>query len=576
MLRMQWVHFWLASLLGLCGILFFLAQRETQAQTLIAVNQLGYRPQDPKLAFITESFSGPFEVIDVSTNKSVYRGKVRPIGFKDANSGDVTFTLNFSDLAKPGRYQVWLQEASSLSPEFEIKGLVYQEALTTALQSFYFQRCGTDVGERTAWGHPVCHREPAAFFSDQGRVKDVGGGWHDAGDYNKFVPTTAVSIAFLLYAYEHKRESFRDGQLAIPERANGVPDILDEARWALAWLLKMQNDQGGVYHKVSIKKWTGEHLPHTEKDRQFIFDVSSASTADFAAVTALAARLFEPWDRPFAQLLLRSSLRAWEFLQQNPSIVPVGGFKNPAGVEGGEYGDTQDSDERLWASVELYRTTGSNQFHSYFLGNYKLIGAMNAVSWQRVQNFAHTSYLRLPTPSLDLPARGFIIGSLMRYSDNLLLRLEQSGYRFVLASDEYYWGSNSVAMGYAFDLLQASEIIRKSQCLHAAIDQLHYMLGRNPFHRSFVTALGTTPVRRPYHQFSMVASAGRPVPGLLVGGANKYGKLRGKTISEFPAKCYEDNEKNYYVNEVAINYTAPLAYVLAYLCGSESDGLKNQ
>ncbi|MBI3005435.1 MAG: glycoside hydrolase family 9 protein [Ignavibacteriales bacterium] len=566
MLKNRSIQLWFVMLLGLAVVPLLLVERQGHAQTLVAVNQLGYRPQDPKVAFITEPLSGSFEVIDVTTNKSVLKANIRPIGLHDVSSGDVTFSLDFSRLSKKGRFQIWLPQISALSHEFEITGTAYNTAVTEALQSFYFQRCGAEVGMGTPWEHPACHLEPPTYFAERNRVKNVSGGWHDAGDYNKFVPTMAVSVAFLLYAYELRPTSFHDGQLAIPERSNGIPDILDEARWTLDWLLKMQDENGGVYHKVSIEKWTGEHLPHEEKDRQYIYGVSSASTGGFAAVTALAARIFERWDRPYAQTLLRASLRAWAFLEKNTVIVPPGGFKNPPGVEGGEYGDHQDDDERIWAAVELLRTTGSSKYHSYFLGKYKSLGGVHyPPSWQRTQNFAYFSYLRQPTASVDLSARGFIIGSIMRYCDNLLLRVDQSGYKFVLLPNEFYWGSNSVAMGYAADLLQAFEITGQRSYLNAALDQFHYMLGRNPFDKSFVTGVGIQPVKYPYHQFSMVATKGRPVPGLLVGGANQSGRLRGKILSEFPAKCYEDNEKNYFVNEVAINYTAPFVFVASYV-----------
>src|SRR5260221_235486 len=173
-------------------------------------------------------------------------------------------------------------------------------------------------------------------------VRQAGGGNFEVKDV---ATNKTVSTAFFLYLYEGQPGKFTDGQLAIPESRNGVPDILDEARWALEWLLKLQRDDGGVYHKVSIKTWTGEHLPDKESDRQYIFDVSSASTADVAAVTALGARLFKKVDPQFAVALLKCATNAWKFLNGHRDIVPPGGFRNPQDVEGGEYGDQNDLDE---------------------------------------------------------------------------------------------------------------------------------------------------------------------------------------------------------------------------------------
>ena len=121
-----------------------------------------------------------------------------------------------------------------------------------------------------------------------------------------------------------------------------------------------------------------------------------------------------------------------------------------------------------------------------------------------------------------------------------------------------------MALGYAFDLIQGYKFSKRVQYLQGALNQLNYMLGFDPFDIVFVTGVGSNPVVHPYHQFSMLLQKGVPVPGMLVGGANKYSRLRGHVLSNFPGKCYEDNVKNYFVNETAINYTAPFVYVAGY------------
>lgn len=557
---------------SLLWAMFFPMESSLRAQTQVLADQLGYRPSDPKLAFVRGMTGKIFEVVDVTTNKSVYHGTIKSIGKNDESTGDVVFTLDFSQLRAPGAYRIWLPEASATSPEFRIGTDVYDSAFLASLQSFYSQRCGIEVSDGSIFKHSPCHLHDAVFFNDPSKSKDVVGGWHDAGDYGKFVPTGTVSAAFLLYLYDLQPEKFVDGQTNIPEKSNKVPDLLDEVRWELWWLLKMQREDGGVYHKVSKPRWNGEYLPDEETDARYIFDVSSSSTGDFAAVTALGARLLKSWDAAFSRQLLGASLQAWRFLAAHPTAVPEGGFKNPQGVEGGEYGDQNDEDERLWAAVELYRSTGNLEYHRYFLSNYKKAGGFYLpVSWEGVQNFAYWSYLRIPQASSDREARSFVLSTLKNYMEHLLGRIEKNGYRYVLANGEYYWGSNSVALGYAFDMIQAYEVTEQSKYLYAALDQLHYMLGRNTFDMSFVTGVGSNPVSYPYHQFSIVLHAGKPVPGLVAGGANKFSSLQGKVISEFPGKCYEDNPKNYYVNEVAINYTAPFVFVSGYLSKLKRD-----
>jgi endoglucanase len=531
----------------------------------IFVNQIGYRPDDTKIAVLEKPVEGKFQIMDLTTGKSVYTGQINGVGVFDNNTGQTTLPLDFSQLRTPGEYKVWIPGTSMMSDKFVISPDVYDTLTLLTIQSFYYQRCGTQVSNGTEWHHPPCHMNDAVFFDDPSKSKDVTGGWHDAGDYGKFVPTGAVSAAFLLYLYESDPSKFSDNQLAIPESHNGVPDILDEVRWELEWLLKMQDESGGVYHKVSTKKWTGEYLPQDDPDQRYIFGISSTATGDFAAVAALSARVFEKIDSKFSMKLLQASEKAWQFLEDHPSIVPPGGFHNPPGVEGGEYGDDHDGDERLWASAELFRTTGGEKYDAYFLKHYQDFGGISyPVSWQQVQNFAYYSYLRSRPAAADDAARGFILSSLESYCDRLVTRMSTNGFRYVLTPDEFYWGSNSVALGYAFDLLQGYHFIKKGEYLEAALDQLDYMLGRNPFDQTFVTGAGEHPVRHPYHQFSMMLKTPDPVPGLVVGGANKNSRLNGRVISQWPGLCYEDKAKNYFVNEVAINYTAPLAYVAGY------------
>ncbi len=544
----------------------------SDAQPEILIDQLGYKVYGQKIALFKNYDPGKFEVINFNTNKTVFTGSADQPEISDKATGDNVYTLNFSTLTKPGNYYVMIPSLSLKSSNFLIDNNVYYDCAVKALQSFYYERCGIQISNGTIWKHPACHTKPAYFYDNPEKQKDVTGGWHDAGDYNKFVPTTAVSAAFLLYTYENNPSFFKDGQLNIPENHNSIPDILDEARWGLEWLLKMQSPDGAVYHKVSIKKWTGEHLPDKEPDKQYIFGISSASTADEAAVTALGAKIFFKYDKEFAAELLKSAISAWYFLSKNPGNIPLGGFKNPPDVLGGEYNDDDDSDERLWASIELYRATGTDEYLNYFLSHYQKVGGPNyTVSWKNTANFAYYSFLKLPVSIATKNARERIISNLNTYAGYIVTKIEKSGYRCSLNSDEYFWGSNSILLGYAFDLLNAYFITGKEVYFQGAVDQLHYILGRNTFGISFVTGLGTNPVRYPYHQFSMLSDDGNPVPGMVVAGPNKFSKLNGVAISNYPGKCYEDNQKNYFVNEPAINYTAPLVFVASYFSEAASN-----
>lgn len=548
-------------------------QNRLSAQNLV-VDDMGYIPDAPKVALLTGSVAqgDSFKVVDSGTDEMMFQDKIEIHRRRDSATGDVVHTLNFTEFKAPGTYRIVIPKIDARSVPFRISNSVYNKVSKKTLESFYYQRCGTTVDNGTKWSHGVCHLDDAVFYSDPGTHKDVTGGWHDAGDYGKFSVNTAVSLAFLLYLQDNKRQIFPDGQLNIPANNNGIPDLLDEARWALDWLLKMQRSDGAVYHKVQKKKWTGEYLPQNDPDTRYIYTVSSTATGDFAAVTALAARLFKHFDQEFANSLAEASQKAWLFLEHHPGMVPKGGFQNPPGVKGGEYGDHKDSDERLWAAVELYRLTNREKYQKYFLDHYKKLGGPKRppVSWKNVAELAYYSYLDIPQEKQNSETQSYLTNRLTQYADKLVKRTTQNDYRMVLDDGEFYWGSNSVLLGYAFDLVQAHKVTGRELYREAALDQLHYILGRNPFGLSFVTGVGDRSVQHPYHQFSIEEGGNPPVPGMVVGGPNSRNQLHSDPLSKYPAKNYEDNQKNYMVNETAINYTAPLVYLSGYFSEIDS------
>ncbi len=548
-------------------------QEEMANRNEIAVNELGYHPNYPKLALVyleTES-AEVFQLLDAQTRQPVFEAPVRETMNRDRLTGESVAELDFSVFDKPGTYKLFIPEQMYSSSPFEISHSVYNEVFYAAMESFYYHRCGTGVDNDSPWGYPVCHIEDARYYDRPDRTRDVSGGWHDAGDYGKFVVTTAVSAAFQLYLFENNQEQLERITLNIPDCNSELPDMLKETKWGLEWLLRMQREDGGVYFKVSEKRWSGEYLPHKDPDTRYLFEVSSTATADVAAVAALAARIYAFYDPDFSERLKRASLKAWDFLEKHPDIVPAGGFKNPSDVIGGEYRDSRDLDERLWASVELYRLTGRETFHRWFLQHYRQLGGPQAppVSWQNVEGFAWNSYLRVPESYRDPDAYALITERLVSYADRLLQRMNSNGYRIILSEDEFYWGSNSVVAGYAFDLLQAYEVTGELSYKTAALDQLHYLLGRNPMRISYVTGVGYHSVQNPYHQLSMMLKQSKPVPGMLVGGPNNQNHLNGVRLSGYPAKAFEDKSRNYMVNEPAINYTASLIYLAGYFSDFE-------
>lgn len=543
----------------------------------IAVNLAGYQSDDIKQAFLVNSEATSFKLIHLKSDETVYEDVIGPVTQPDSASGDKVSVIDFSAFTGMGEYlvRVELQENPGVEIEsdpFMISRDLYAEVTNTVLQSFYFHRCGTQVKNSSEWEYDYCHLDDAPLFDQPGRSKDVSGGWHDAGDYNKFSVNTAFSIGMLLYLFDSNPGYFEHVSLDIPEKGGGTPDLLDEIRWGLDWMLRMQDRGGGIYHKVSQKKWYGEFLPDEDTSERYLFKVSSTATAQFAAVAALGARVIYPYDPNYATRLRRAAQRSWRYLEKNPVIQPIGGFVNPPDVYGGEYGDKSDMDERLWASAELYRLTHEKRFISFIENNTDSIleKKLEPASWRNVHALALFALMDIPDAEIEGPLSlkvekltKRVFAYLTGQTELILKTLEKNNYRHLNHHTEFYWGSNSVGLAYAYQMIKMFELTGNLVYREAAQDQLHYVLGRNPVGMSQVTGVGSVAVTHPYHQLSEIGKFSKPVPGMLVGGANNYIFLNNKPISSYPAKNYEDSFSNYYVNEPAINFTAALAFVSA-------------
>lgn len=537
-------------------------------EKFIAVNQVGYEKYSPKQAYLVNAEATSFELVRTDDSKVVFSDSIKVPAEKDTVTGDMISVIDFSEYNSDGEYVIrTVIPEPILSNKFKISENVYADALQIMSKSFYYHRCGTKVGDESDWGYEICHVDDAPFFDNPKKSNNVTGGWHDAGDYNKFTVNTALSAGLLLYAYESKPDNFWDNQLGIPESGNGIPDLLDEVSWALEWLLKMQREDGAVYHKVSQEKWIGEYLPHNDPSTRYIFDISSAATASFTAAVAIGSRHLKSYNTDFSQALESAAERAWNWLEENPENFPKGGFKNPEGVEGGQYDDPTDLDERLWAAMELYKLTNHDRYMTFFIENYRKLyqTGIPPISWRDANSLALRAFLWSETSGNYLEEKDAAREAMIRHVNSVLEVHDQNRYKNLLRYDEYYWGSNSVGLAYAFDLIQAYKITGHANYKNAALDQFHFILGRNPLNLSQVTGVGSAPVQHPYHQLSEMGVFNDPVPGMLIGGPNNHLLLNDRKISPYPAKNYEDVFKNYLVNEPAINFTAILVYVTSAL-----------
>lgn len=564
---------WLCPLL-LLPDLIFAAVKPSPPTEAIKVDQVGYLPDMQKAAAVVAPVKvSAFTIRDSSNDLVVFTGQAAQPE-DDADSGDRVQLLIFSDLRKAGRYYLDVPDVGR-SWDFSIGPDVYRRAFYLAMRGFYGQRCGTavDLGpEFPGYRHAACHLAGAwdASSGYQGTRASVKG-WHDAGDYGRYVVNSGISTGTLLWAYELFADKLKGISLNIPESGNGTPDILNEARWNIEWMLSMQDQDGGVWHKQTSDHFCPFVMPEADSLTSLVIGAgnppykTSCATADLAAVAAIAARVYKPFDSAFADRCLRASRQAWAWLQSNPNVT----FKNPKGISTGEYGDTNCADERLWAAAELWRSTGDAALEKYFLANYApFLNSVNPIgppSWGSVAPFGLWSYAL--AGSGNSIAAATILAVTTHTADEIIARTTKNPYRVSLATADYIWGSNGVAANYGLELLIANRLERTGAYVDVALDNLHYLLGRNAFSLSWVTQLGEHPFQHPHHRPSGADNNPEPWPGLLSGGPNKGRQdsvMRAMVPAGVPpAKSYIDDQGAYACNEVAINWNAPLVFLLA-------------
>ena len=539
----------------------------------IKVDQVGYLPDGEKLAVVTTA-AKTFEVRRASDNVAVFSDALGPAS-ADADTGDSVQIADFTKLSEPGTYYLHVPGVGR-SWTFAIKRDVFSHTYYLAMRAFYGQRCGTavDLGsEFPGYNHAECHLK-GEFHSSSGKQgeRDNIGGWHDAGDYGRYVVNSGITTGTLLWTWEIYGPKVKSIKLNIPESGNGTPDILNETRWNLEWMLKMQDEDGGAWHKQTSEHFSGFVMPEDDHLPSEVIGTgqqpykSTCATADLAAVAAIAARVYQPFDTKFAARNLGAARKAWLWTEKYPNVV----FKNPQGVNTGEYGDSSCRDERLWAAAELWRTTGDAVYGDYFVEQYPdfrpSLDTPSPEGWKDVAVMGLWTYALSKQKGADATIVADIKKRTAAAGHAIVEQTRKNPYRVSLLTKDYVWGSNGVAANYGMQLLVANVLAPDPAFVERAQDDLHYLLGRNTFSLSWVTQVGMNPFRYPHHRPSGADKNAEPWPGLLSGGPNAGRQdeaLKKLPQGLPPAKDYVDDQTSYASNEIAINWQAPLVFLLA-------------
>ncbi len=553
-------------------LLFFLVTFRTTGQdynTNIRLNQEGFLPQAEKIAAINNTALTSFSIVRSGSQQVLYTGNLSDEAYW-SNAEENIKIADFSDFTRQGEFQIKL--GSTVSYPFTIGNQVMLNISKLTLKAFYYNRASTDLPEQYAGeftrlgGHfdmdVVIH--PSAESDDRpaGTIISSPYGWYDAGDYNKYIVNSGISTHTLLSAYETYPDYYDTLTLNIPEAEDDIPDILNETYWNLRWVATMQDpSDGGVYHKISTANFQGTIMPHQATSTRYAVGKGTAATLDFAAMMAMAARIYGAYDPEFASSCLDKAIYAWQWANDNPNIA----FNNPASQDGypsvntGEYGDNSFSDEFFWAAAELFITTKEESYYNTLDFNLDFW----VPGWPNVSTLGIQS-LVIHREQLPEFADTVLIKSKLLNITSSLSSFKQSNSVYKIPNDEFYWGSNSVPGNQGVLLMQAYQITGDKDYYDAALSALDYLIGRNATGYCFVTGLGSNSPLHIHHRQSEADNVVAPVPGFLAGGPNPHNTNdcgESKYPSLLPAKCYVDDYCSYSTNEITINWNAPLVFL---------------
>lgn len=500
----------------------------------ITIDQFGYLPDAQKISIIrdpqtgydaTESFSPgiSYQLRNWHTDAVVFTANITAWngGAEDPSSGDKVWWFDFSTITATGDYYVFDPTNNVGSYRFRIANDVYNEVLKQAVRSFYYQRSGTAklaTHASAGWADAACFVGPlqdknCRLYSDKDNPateKDLSGGWFDAGDYNKYTTFVWNVIPELLTAYEENPSVWADNY-NIPESGNGIPDLLDEIKWELDWLLKMQQSNGSVLSIVGVgitSTTTGgfnnstSSPPSATTGQSLYGQATTDATYATAAMLAHAAKVFRSLGKTsttsYASTLQTAAEKAWTWANANPGIKfrnNDAGY-NSKGIGSGQSDKSDNVDFlRVAAACYLFAATGNTSYRTEFDNNYTKVHLIQwgfAYKYESSEQDMLLAYTRLPnaTSSVVSNILSKYSSSIKTSPDNLpSITDKKDPYRGYMA--DFVWGSNSFLCrqgGMYYNMLTynqdaANHTIYKNEA-YAIINKMH---GTNPMGIVYLT-----------------------------------------------------------------------------------------
>lgn len=588
----------------------------------ILVDQYGYMPGGDKVCIIRNSATGgvneqdfapgtSYQVKRSADNSTVYSGS--PVAWRDGQthqqSGDKVWRFDFSSVTQKGDYYILDVEKNVRSATFKIDNSVYNPLFRSAFKFYYLQRCGIDkkADFATKWADGSCHTHQGQDKNcrsvlnpdDPTAEKELSGGWHDAGDYNKYVNFTFAPLHQLLSAYEEFPVYYTD-DFGIPESGNGLPDLLDEVKYELDWLLKMQENDGGVLMKVSTNEWTALSPASADNPVRRYGPSAYSSTMSMASVFAHAAIVFgqtsgDQW-KAYGQTLRNAALKAWAWCDGKPySFYDNQGFlsANP------EISEQDQFTRKAVAAIYLYKLTNNSEYASFVETSY---GNLNPINWGYWYEFEETieeallTYTTLPgVPSGTVAAIRNSCKNSVNSNNTSYYPAYENGddaYGAHMNDNNYTWNSNEFKAYIGTLFTMAADIGidpgKEAGYRKATDNYLHFYHGINPLGLSFLSNTydegAENCVNEIYHAWfgdgtvydNALSSPVGPPHGFVTCGINQYyqpdGAYTGPPISppqnQPITKSYKDwntswPENSWQISEVGIYTQAAYLRLLA-------------
>jgi len=575
----------------------------------ICVDQFGYLSNGAKLAVISDPIKGynafdhyqpgPKLQLRDRSGKTVLIGSATPWngGVVHDDSGDRGWWFDFSTVSTPGEYYVFDPLNQKRSALFRIGPTVYEGVLRAATRMYYYQRIGMPIEAKYAQGPWV---DDAAYLQDKNarfvdakdsvaQERDLSGGWMDAGDTDKYPPFNGDVIHPLLYAYTSNPKAFTD-DFGIPESGNGRPDFLDEIKYQIDWLVRMQFDDGSVPVKMGNIDYNGKYPLSLDARTRYYGPKDSGATIYTCANFAHAARVygqFAIWKSYAADLRARA-IKAWNWYHANPRT-----FKTDTGeIKSGIANRSAEEQDRMeaYAAIHLFALTGEAKYQQAIRDKVGTSRQLSEGIWSPYEAGASESLVDYMTvPNADPEIVGRIRTQLARSAtnDHFAPPAEYDLYRAWMEPTNYHWGSSTVRASWGVVSLLAADhagldAATRERLHQRAADMLHSFHGVNPLSVVYLTNMGKYGAE---HSLQSIYHARygdgtpfskNPPPGYVVGGPNQ--SFSGKAADGHPSvewiktqprgKAYADfnlawPESSWELSEPAIYYQAMYVRLLA-------------